>query len=154
MTPAEFEKYCFLRLYSIDLDTARKTLAVLKRYRRDDVRVSILRDVGVTYARPFSVNKGKSIAKHQLSVAHVPKAARGLHKELMDVRNSQLAHTDLEVYNPRVTRFGKPGAHWYPMAFRPFNATALLDRIGEIEQLVVAVEASVNAELCKMEERF
>lgn len=34
MNPAEFEAYKFLRLYSIDLETARQTLAVLRRYKR------------------------------------------------------------------------------------------------------------------------
>jgi hypothetical protein len=88
MTTAEFENYCFLRLYSIDLNTAAHAIAILKRYRKADEQVALLRDIAVTYSRPFSVNHGNEHRTHQLAIKHVPRQARGLHNRLLDLRNS------------------------------------------------------------------
>lgn len=154
MTSAEFEYYCFLRLYSIDLDTAKKAIPVLRRYRKKDVQVALFRDIAVIYARPFSVNNGREIPKHQLPLAHVPKSERALHKELIDLRNSQFAHTDLKFHNPRVARFGTKDKPLYPMSFKSFDYRRLLDRLPKIEALIKAVEKSVNNEIQSYEKRF
>jgi len=100
MTPQQFEQYCFYRLYSIDLDTVRHSLRMLKRYRRQDVRHSILRDIVVGYARPFSGNKGKLFKKYHLSMKSVPSDLRSLHSEMLDVRMRTLAHTDYSFVTP------------------------------------------------------
>lgn len=154
MTPTEFETYGFLRLYSIDLDTTVKAIPVLRRYKRGDVQVALLRDIAVTYARPFSINRGILIPRHQLSLIHVPKSARAIHKELIDLRNSQFAHTDLRFHDPKVANFGTKQKPWYPMSFKCFDYRRLLDRLSEVEALVKAVEKSVNAEITRYEERI
>ena len=100
MDAAQFEKYCFLRLYSIDLDTALHTIKVLRRYKRPDVRYPLLRDIAVTYAHPFSGNEGDHIHNDRLSSRkHVPKHLRKLHDELIRLRQEQFAHTDLKFYS-------------------------------------------------------
>jgi len=154
MSPTEFESYRFLRLYSIDLDTATKAIAVVQRYKRGDVQAALLRDVAVTYARPFSVNRGVEIPKHQLPIRHVPKTARALHKELLDLRNWQFAHTDLKFHDPKVARFGTAAKPWYPMSFKSFDYQGLLRRLPDIKALVEAVEHSVNTEIQRYEELF
>jgi hypothetical protein len=141
MDSSAFEKYCFFRLYSIDLDTALHTIRVMRRYKRQDVLVPLLRDVAVTYARPFSVNRGKEISKHQISSkSHVPKPNRPLHDELVRLRMEQFAHTDLQYYRPRVAKFSGRTKPWYPMSFKGYDYAGLLGRIAEIEELIVAVE--------------
>jgi len=154
MDPAEFEKYQFLRLYSIDLDTALFTIRILKRYRRDDVRFILLRDLAVAYARPFSGNEGRLISKHKLQAKHVPSASKELHKELLRLRNEQFAHTDLKFYNPKVARFGSATKPWYPMSFKGYDYGTLLRQLDAIENLIRAVEQSVNAEITKHETAF
>lgn len=154
MSPAEFETYCFLRLYSIDLDMAVKAIPVLRRYKRGDVQIALLRDIAVTYARPFSGNRGKLIPRHQLPLSHVPKSARTLHKEVIGLRNSQFAHTDLTFHDPKVARLGSKQQPFYPMSFKPFDYRRLLGRLSEVEDLIKAVEGSVNAEIDHYEERF
>ena len=143
-----------MRLYSIDLDTTVKAIPVLRRYKRGDVQVALFRDIAVTYARPFSVNRGILIPKHHLSLTHVPKSARAMHKELIDLRNSQYAHTDLKFHDPRVASFGTKQKPWHPMSFKYFDYRRLLDRLSEVEALVKAVEKSVNAEIMRYEERI
>lgn len=152
MDSVAFEKYCFLRLYSIDLDTARHTIKVMRRYKRLQVLYPLLRDVAVTYARPFSLNVGNEISKHQLSSkTHVPKSLLSLHNELIRVRKEQFAHTDLRFYQPKVAKFSGKTKPWFPMSFKGYDYAVLLARIGKIEELVLAVESSIRLELTRCE---
>lgn len=92
-----FEQYKFYRLYDHDFDAAIHTLKILKRYRRPDVRNALLRDIIITYARPFSISKGDKIPKHILPAKFVPSQLRKLHNELFDLRNQLFAHKWLRV---------------------------------------------------------
>jgi len=136
------EPYYFLRLYSVDLSTAVAAFKVLKCYVEPEVQYPVLRDLIVTYVRPFSTNQGRE-GKNVLSVKkHVPKTMRSLHGELVRARMQQFAHTDLTYYSPKViTSLG------FGMSFKGFDYAALLRRLSDIEDLVKAVEASVNAEI-------
>lgn len=154
MDTKEFEKYQFLRLYSIDLDTALHTFRILKRYKREDIRRVLLRDVAVAYARPFSGNKGQLIPKHQLQEKHVPVGGRGLHEELIRLRNEQFAHTDLKFYRPKVARFGSGAQKWFPMAFRGYDYGHLFRQLTAIESLIKYVEHSVRVEIGRYEQDF
>lgn len=152
MDAATFERYCFLRLYAIDLDTAFHTIKVLRRYKRADVQFPLLRDIAVTYARPFSINKGEEIRKDRLSSRkHVPKPLRALHEELIRVRMEQFAHTDLKFYRPKVSKFTGTTKPWFPMAFKGYDYAALLRQIPQIEELVREVERSIQTELANYE---
>lgn len=147
-----FEKYSFLRLYAIDLDTALYTIKTLRRYKRTDVQYPLLRDIAVTYVRPFSGNKGESGAKDQLSSRkYVPKPMISLHKELVRVRMEQFAHTDLKFYHPKVTKFRDAPNPWFPMALKSYDYGILLKQLSKIEELVRAVESNVQAEIANYE---
>lgn len=154
MTEIEFEKYCFLRLHSIDMDTAVQTVKTLKRYKRADVQVALLRDIAVTYARPFSRNKGNKISKHALPERHVPRQLKPLHKRLLDLRNNQFAHTDLVFHKPKIMRWRTDSGDVYPMTFKSFDYQNLLRQLSEIETLIKAVESSINSEVKAYEVRF
>ena len=152
MDRATFERYCFLRLYAIDLDTALHTIKVLRRYKRPDVQYPLLRDIAVTYARPFSGNKGELISKDLLSSGkHVPKSMRELHKELVRVRKEQFAHTDLKFYRPKVAKFHGATKPWFPMSFRGYDYGTLLNQLRQIESLIRLVESSVQTEISRHE---
>jgi hypothetical protein len=144
------EAYYFLRMYSIDLNTARQAIKVLRRYRRPDVRYALLRDLTVAYVRPFSTNRGRQQGTHALSVKkHVPKEMKGLHLELVRVRMQQFAHTDLSYYNPIV--FSLNGSNGHAIIFKGFDYEALLRKLDQIEELIRAVESSVNAAIADYE---
>jgi len=150
MQPNGLENYYFLRMCSIDLDTALNTIKVLRRYKRLDVKYALLRDLTVTYARPFSTNIGR-LGKHNLSVKkHVPKHFKPLHNELVRLRMEQFAHTDMTFYNPRVIKFGP---QLFAMTFKAGGYEALLGKLPEIEELVWLVEGSVNAQISEYEAR-
>lgn len=146
LTHLQTEEYRFYRLYSIDLDGARQSARLLRRYKRSDVRFSILRDVIVTYSRPFSVNRGKFMKTHSLKQKIVPAAMRPLHRELVGLRNKAFAHTDHSFRDPQLMEIPRrSGPLRFGMGFANPPYESLSRRAGEIEALVTAVEAAVNA---------
>jgi len=151
---ADFETYYFLRLYSIDFNAAANTARMIKRYKRGDVVSALLRELAVSYARPFSVNKGKLFPKHQLSLVYVPKASRSLHSELLELRQHQFAHTDLNFHSPKISRLITKGEPIYPMSFKSFDYQALLRQLPAIETLINEVALNVNAKIKQYEQGF
>lgn len=141
-------------MYSIDLDTALHSIKVLRRYKRPDVQYALLRDLTITYVRPFSGNtgiKGKQ-RNHMLTTKkRVPKHLMPLHKELVRLRMEQFAHTDLTYYKPRAVKISFIPSGAYGMTFKGFDYAGLLSKLPQIEELIRTVESSVNAEIAHYE---
>jgi hypothetical protein len=154
MTESDMEKYYFYRLYSIDFDTTKHTLGVLRRYKRKDVRFCLLRDVVVCYSRPFSGNKGKTITKHYLPKSFVPKHLRSFHEELITIRNQLFAHNDYTYRRPKVANWSTPTQKAFPMSFRGYDYDKLDSRIVEIEELVKVVADSLQLEIDSIEKNL
>jgi len=154
MTSLQNEDYLFLRLYSIDFDTALGSLAALDRVTDGDVRVSMLRDIVVTYARPFSGNRGRSIRSHRLSdllPAVVPQKHEALHAKLIRFRDQLFAHTDLEAYNPNPTKWVQQGRATFPMTFWALDYDTLNGYAAELADLVKSVDSAVHDEISRIE---
>ena len=154
MTETDMEKYYFYRLYSIDLDTTKHTLRVLKRYKRKDVRYCLLRDVVVCYSRPFSGNKGTLISKHSLQKSFVPKHLHHFHEELIAVRNQLFAHNDYTYRKPKAANWSSPTQKAFPMSFRGYDYNKLDSRIAEIEVLVKSVADNLQSEINAIEQNL
>lgn len=150
----EKEQYYFLKLYSVDLGMVKHILRVLRRYRRKDVRYCLLRDMVVSYCRPFSGNKGDKILKHKLNKKVVPKDRRPLHDELVNLRNRLFAHTDYTYRQPRVVNCSTETYKCFPMQFRGFDYNKLDMRVSEIEMLVQAVVKNLQARIEKIEDKI
>lgn len=148
----QLEQYHFYRLYSIDLDTTKGSLRILKRYRRKDVRYCLLRDIVVSYCRPFSGNKGEKILNHKLYEKFVPEEFRPIHKELVGLRNQLFAHTDYTFRQPKVVNWSRGSIKWFPMQFRGYDYAKLDRRISEIEKLVTIVEKNLQTKINKIQE--
>lgn len=146
------EQYYFYRLYSIDLDDAKHILRVLKRYRRKDVRCCLLRDLVVTYCRPFSGNKGNKMTSHVLTTKVVPRDLRALHNELLSLRNQLFAHTDYTYRRPQVANWSTGSHKWFPMSFRGFDYNRLDAQVPEIHELVIVVEKNLQDIIDKLHE--
>jgi len=145
VTRGDAENYRFLRLYSIDLEMAKQACDLLARQDDLEVRYCILRDIVVTYSRPFSKNLGRVFRKHTLPDDVVPAAMRDLHAELLKLRDQAFAHSDHDFRNPQIARFPrKGGGGQYLMSFRNPAYEDLNKRLPEIRGLVVSVEQAVN----------
>lgn len=144
-------------MYSIDLDTALNSIKVLRRYKRPDVQYALLRDLTITYVRPFSGNTGdtgkeRTQRNHMLTTKkRVPKHLLPLHKELLRLRREQFAHTDLSYYKPRAVGISFVSSGAYGMTFKGYDYAALLTKLPQIEELIRAVEKSVTAEIAVFE---
>jgi len=145
------ENYCFYRLYVIDLDSVKHTLRTLKRYKRNDVRYSLLRDIIVGYIRPFSGNRGRLIRKHSLSMKDVPPEVRVLHQKMLDSRMQLLAHTDYTVHNPGFYNFGSVVQPLYWLVFKAVAYDYFDRKVKDIEKMVNAVESALQEKIKKME---
>jgi hypothetical protein len=144
-------QYRFYRLFSVDLDTARYSLRMLRRYRRSDIRFCILRDLIVSYARPFSGNKGPSGGGHSLSLKYVPAEYRPLHNELLDLRMQVFAHTDFAYHDPRLSKWDTDQGPIFPMSLRRPGYEGLLSRTKRIRELVDFVDAELQKTLRALE---
>ena len=151
MDAYRIEQYYFYRLYSIDFDSTRHSLGVLKRYRRNDVRFCLLRDIVVNYCRPFSGNRGDTTPHHKLSIKLVPHNYLDLHKELLRLRSQQFAHTDKTYRKPKISGFGTGTNRLFPMQFKSYDYSSLCSRVGDIEKLVIAVEKTLHQKISAIE---
>jgi hypothetical protein len=150
----ESEDYLFLRLYSIDLDTARHTLGLIEASSEQSAQFCLLRDLIVTYCRPFSGNRGKLKKKHRLEAllpAVVPPEYDELHKTLTRYRDKLFAHTDMDAYAPRATKWAQEVGASFPMSFWGLDYTLLLARLPDIRALLSAVETAINTEVERLE---
>lgn len=155
ITNRDAENYRFLRLYSIDLEMAKQTCDVLAEQDSSDVRYCVLRDLIVTYARPFSANRGRLFKQHRLESDVVPIEMQALHAELVALRDQVFAHTDHDARDPRIARWPKEqGGATYAMSFSNPGYDRLLGRLGDIRELVAAVEQTVNGRVRTFESTF
>ena len=134
---SRLEKYAFLRLYEHDFEMALHTLKVLRRCRNNEVRYALLRDIIITYCRPFTESKGKEIKKHHFGFSKFESESMGnLHKKIIGLRNSLFAHTDLSFKNPQIANWSTNEKKWFPMSFTGFDYVQLDNETLEIESLI------------------
>jgi len=144
----------FFRLWSTDFNTARHTIKVIREHDDNRTRYPLLRDVVVSYGRPFSGNRGPDGKTHRIDVSLVPDSQRQIHDELFRFRNTLFAHTDWNAYNPRMSSWSTPDAIRFGMMCRGLDYERQLNRrIDETEALVIAVEANWNARIAEIEHR-
>jgi hypothetical protein len=146
----DFE-YRRLRLFSIDMDGVRHGLRLLRRYRRNDVRFALLRDVVITYSRPFVATKSPRGGKFTLSLRYVPRALRSLHLDLVRVRNTLLAHSDLGTHRPQLLRSFPAPRRVLGMSFTNPDYVGLLRQLDGISALAEGVDSALTAELRRLE---
>ncbi len=148
------EKYYFLRIYSMDFQEVLESIKLLKDIKPLEIRCRLLRDIAVSYSRPFSVNRGNVIRKDQCPEEVIPKALKGLHEEIFTLRKERFAHSDLNHYGPKLARW-KTNVGWtYPMTFRGFDYAKLDKKLPDVELLVNKVVINLQAEIEKYHQWF
>lgn len=148
------EKYKFLRLYDMDFESALHILKVLRRYKKKDVRYALIRDVIVTYSRPFTESKGFNIDKDFCGAKFDDKDMKELHDELLRLRKELFAHTDLTYKNPKVRNWSTDTYKWFPMSFKGFDYKTLEDKLPEIKRLIEHVQKQNRLKISEHEKNF
>jgi hypothetical protein len=123
---------------------------MIRRYRKTDVRYALLRDLAVTYSRPFSGNSKKVKGKHSLPPEFVPPKHKKMHQRLFDLRNYQFAHSSMKFHDPKLTKLGNVVA----MSRKSVDFAYLNRSLSDIEQLVTSVESNINEAAAAMQARL
>lgn len=146
------EQYKFYRLYDIEFENAIRSLKILKRYKRLDIRYVLLRDISISYTKPFSGNKGFKMSDHQLKTkGFVPSCFLSLHKELVDLRNKIFAHADLTYRNPKVVNWSSGDRKLFPMSFKGYDYSGLNNRTSDLFTLISTVRDNFRKEIRRIE---
>ena len=149
--PPEDGEYRLHRLYSIDLDSVRYSLGLIRRYRRNDIRFCVFRELVITYARPFSGSRRPGARRYCLPPEFVPSEYRPLHDELMILRSQLFAHTDYTYHQPKVMRWNTERGPVFPMSFRRGEYEKWLKRLDEIGRLVEALDTLLRRRTSEFE---
>lgn len=138
----------------MDFEVALQTIKVMKRYDRKNVRYPLLRDLIVTYCRPFTESRGINIKKDFVSIKFNSKKMEELHKELLSLRKVLFAHTDLEYKNPTVVNWSTDIKKWFPMAFKGFDYEALEKQLSGIKSLIEYSQSQLEEQIREQEKYF
>ena len=147
-------QYKFYRLYRMDFEQAIHTLKIMKRYKKKDVRFTLLRAFVISYACPFSGNKDNLNKNHYLEAKFVPKSQSKLHKELLNLRNQLFAHTDLTFFNPKFAKWTTKKQNLFPMSFRGFDYNKLDAKFPKLLKLAKTLLMTIEDEITTIEKTF
>lgn len=136
----------FLRLCEKDLLLAMSSIRMIRRYQKMDVKFALIRDAIISYARPFSANRGRIIKKHELDGSFVPSNYKSLHDELIHFRDQVFAHTDIDAYDPKLVRWPAKAGYIYPMGFKGLSVEPFIDKLKNISILIRDVHHTIEAE--------
>ncbi len=148
------ERGAFLKLWDGDFCMAQQTLKSLEEYKPPaHIRDIFLRDVIVSYARPFLDCYGKEAPKKQRleKEIYIPGEHLDLHQRIIDFRWHVVGHTDLTWYNPQIANFSSGEKKWFPMAFKRPDYDTLKDEIGRILDLIAIIRKTLHEEIFKIE---
>ena len=149
------EKYAFLRLYAHDLESALQTAKIISRYKKMDVRSALLRDIVVTYCRPFTESRGEGIIKDFFSIKKFESEdMKLLHNELIKLRSSLFAHTDFNFKKPQIANWSDGDKKWFPMAVKHYDYSKLNDQLISIVQLIKYVKLKLVLEIDQYEKNL
>jgi hypothetical protein len=104
MDDATKEQYVFHYLTLIDMGRVRSSLEYVRKVTEVHLQEALFRDAVVCYAKAFSGNRnlaGKNVLK--MDESFVPSDLKGSHNEVKLLRNTIVAHVDLDKQAPEVT---------------------------------------------------
>lgn len=148
------EECVFYKLYDGDFIVAQNSIELLSDSKELRLKYILLRDIVISYARPFSINRGIEVSKHSLGSKFIPPKHKNLHNELIDLRDQLFAHTDLSYRKPKVADFSSGDHKWFPMSFKGFDYNCLLAKIDDIADLIKKVQESLRKEIFQIESKI
>ena len=151
----QIEKYAFLRLYEHDFEMALQTIKTLDDHENNNVRYPLLRDIVVTYCRPFTESNGIGINKDFHGVKKFPnEQMKLLHSKLLTLRKELFAHTDLTYKNPKISNWSTDERKWFPMSFKGYDYELLNNELPNIQNLINYVQTDLKEKLALYEKNF
>jgi hypothetical protein len=147
------EEYIFLRLSEHDMEQAQETFILLRDNTKNNYFFPLIRDIVISYTRPFSGNRGIQKPKYKLPKKElVPKKFYPLHDSLIKFRDTMFAHTDIKAKEAKLGRWNRAGQIIYPMSFKMTRYDDLRGDIENINDLIGAVKLNVIRKFRKIEQ--
>lgn len=145
------ERYVFYRMATEDFRLAHRSIAMMSRYKRNDILMVLIRDAIVAYARPFSGNKGNYSRNLSVPKIMVPSDLLDIHRKTMQYRNQVFAHTDIPARDPDLGRWAEGDLIGYPISTRGFHFETFRDHADPLNRLIVEVSSNLVAEIRNIE---
>lgn len=150
-TPAR-ERYVLRHLALIDMERVQRSLEYLRSTTDEHLRDALFRDAVVSYAKPFSDNKGVHTKKGmRLSEKVIPKELKAAHKEVIEIRNQLFAHMDLDRQMPRLDIHNINGEKHVSFTVAGYGKVYAEHLIGPLTQLAQAVHRNLIEERREIE---
>lgn len=147
------ENYVFHRFADANIFHALKAVGLVKTIEPIFAKYAVLRDLVVTYIRPFTPCFGK-FQKYKLEDELIPEEFLDLHKELYNLRCQVFAHTDLRVRNPVLHCWVGRNGTMFPITFKGYDYEGLLKKIDPMEPLFSKVLEKVRKRMFELEDQL
>ena len=146
------ERYVLSHLSLIDMERASRSIEYLATTVDDHLREALFRDAVVSYAKPFSDNRGVFTKKGlRISEKGIPQELKVVHLEVIRVRDKLFAHIDLDVQNPELTHFEINGEMHHPFSVTGYGKVFAEHLVEPLGKLARAVHAHLMQELRSIE---
>lgn len=141
------ELYVFLRRAQSSMEEVILLCQLALKQTDDAVKYSIIRDTIVTYCRPFKFCYGKLGGPYSLDEKFLDQTVTDVHAELMGWRDKIIAHSDIDVLDPKLHCLTTPqGRKTYPITFRGFYAEDM-PAASEIKRASIAVGSAIASQI-------
>jgi hypothetical protein len=150
-TPIE-ERYVLSHLSLIDMERVRRSIEYLADMKDEHLREALFRDAVVSYAKPFSDNRGIFTRKGlRISEKGIPDQLKSAHLEIISVRDKLFAHMDLDNQKPELRHYEIGGEKHHPFTVTGYGTVYADHLIEPLGQLAKAVHAHLMQELQAIE---
>lgn len=144
------EEYVFLRACDNDFSMALKSLRLIDEHDFGYPQFVFLRDAAISYGRPFSPNRGIHKKNHILDSSIIPSEFSKLHQEIVTLRNTLFAHSDIAEKNPKLALLGdtKP---IFAIEHEGRYLTDIKDRLKDMSKLIQQLQNALTLKKVELE---
>lgn len=144
MSEKHDDQLALAHLSLIDMERVQKSIEYLGSTDDKYLRAALLRDAVISYAKPFSNNRYSDRTKElQISENHVPKEFKGIHNEVVALRDELIAHTDMTIQNPKIDKYQDNMGQNYSMSVSGYENIHKDHLIEPLFKLAKAVHTSL-----------
>lgn len=152
-TPIE-EAYVFRQLSLIDMKRAQRSLEYVADTTDEHLREALFRDAVVSYAKPFSDNRGIHVKKGlRLKEKGIPAELKATHAEIIRIRNELFAHMDLPRQAPRMDEYKVGGKRATSFTVAGYGKVYTEHLIQPLKQLTKAVHNQLLREMMEIKQK-
>lgn len=134
------ERYVLSHLSLIDMERVARSVEYLATAVDEHLREVLFRDAVVSYAKPFSDNRGVFAKKGlRISEKGIPQQLKAAHLEIIRIRDKLFAHMDLDMQKPQLSHFEINGEMHHSFTITGYGkvfAEHLVDPLGKLARAV------------------